>query len=183
MRILTRLEIVLLSGLIIVGAGCGSKQPATKGDKAPDSGPVLAPPQQPSPDTKQGAQSAFPTEGDPDAKASAGADKTVKTGATGFPTEGDPTGKTPHGAPPPAGETAEEAKIKANLVSLSAEDRSIVEYQKICPVSGEALGEMGPPKKIKVAGQEVFICCASCEEPITKEPAKYLAKIGLKPAQ
>jgi hypothetical protein len=78
---------------------------------------------------------------------------------------------------------AQAAKVKANFASLSASDRALAEKQKICPVSGEPLGEMGPPKKVSIAGQEVFICCGSCEEPLTKEPDKYLAKVGLQPAK
>ena len=83
----------------------------------------------------------------------------------------------------PAENVADAAKIKANFASLSASDRALAEKQKICPVSGEPLGEMGPPKKVSVAGHDVFICCGSCEEPLNKEPDKYLAKIGLKPAK
>src|SRR4051812_34433021 len=44
-----------------------------------------------------------------------------------------------------SGDTADPAKIKASLVSLSTEDRALAEKQKICPVSGEALGIMGAP--------------------------------------
>jgi hypothetical protein len=83
----------------------------------------------------------------------------------------------------PAESVADAAKIKANLASLSASDRALAEKQKICPVSGEPLGEMGPPKKVSVAGHDVFICCGSCEEPLNKEPDKYLAKVGLQAAR
>lgn len=186
LKIIVR-EVVLLSGLVVAVAGCGSKEPAAAPKtetKAPDGGPVLVPPQQTAPDAKTGDQAALPTEGEPNAEAAKNAGvKTVNTSATAFPTEGDPTATTPYGASPPPGATAEEARIKANLASLSSEDRTLVEKQKICPVSGEALGGMGAPKKIKVAGHDVFICCASCEEPLVNEPAKYLAKVGLKPAQ
>ena len=48
-------------------------------------------------------------------------------------------------------------------------------------MSGELLGAMGPPKKVSVAGHDVFICCEGCEKPITSEPDKYLAKLGLEP--
>ena len=81
------------------------------------------------------------------------------------------------------GDTAEPAKIKASLALLSTEDRSLAEKQKICPVSGEALGTMGAPKKISVAGHDVFICCQGCEKELTGEPDKYLAKLGLQPAK
>ena len=63
------------------------------------------------------------------------------------------------------------------------EVRALVAKQKICPVSGEALGAMGAPIKLTVAGHDVFVCCESCEEPLKTDPAKHLAKIGLTPAQ
>jgi hypothetical protein len=80
-------------------------------------------------------------------------------------------------------DTTDPAKIKANLASLSTEDRALAEKQKICPVSGEELGGMGPPKKIHVAGHDVFICCLGCEKELTSEPDKYLAKLGMQPAK
>jgi hypothetical protein len=80
-------------------------------------------------------------------------------------------------------EKADPAKIKANLASLSTEDRALAEKQKICPVSGGALGAMGTPKKLTISGHDVFICCPGCEKEITSEPDKYLAKLGLQPAK
>lgn len=100
-------------------------------------------------------------------------------GPTLEPPKQTPTTPTQAGA----AEKDEAAKIKANLASLSTEDRALAEKQKICPVSGEPLGGMGAPKKLSVAGQDVFICCAGCEKEITSEPEKYLAKVGLKPAK
>src|SRR4051794_37816159 len=74
-------------------------------------------------------------------------------------------------------------KIKASLALLSTEDRALAEKQKICPVSGEPLGTMGAPKKINVAGRDVFICCPGCEEDLTSHPDKYLAKLDQQPAK
>jgi len=73
-------------------------------------------------------------------------------------------------------------EIPAGLAGLSAADRELAIKQKVCPVSGEKLGEMGPPIKVTVAGHDVFICCPSCKEPLEQDPGKYLAKIGLEPA-
>ncbi len=61
------------------------------------------------------------------------------------------------------------------LEGLSAEDRAAVLAQKICPVTGEALGSMGLPIKLTVEGREVFICCEGCEAPLRDEPEKYFA--------
>ena len=72
--------------------------------------------------------------------------------------------------------------ITEALAQLSEEDRSAAEAQKICPVSGTALGSMGKPYKITVttgAGVErtVFLCCAGCESAIKENPDKHLAKL------
>jgi YHS domain-containing protein len=34
--------------------------------------------------------------------------------------------------------------------------------QKICPVSGKALGSMGSPLKVKIGEEHVFLCCKGC---------------------
>jgi YHS domain-containing protein len=49
--------------------------------------------------------------------------------------------------------------------------------QRICPVSEKELGSMSAPPKVVIDGQEVFLCCAGCEEELRKEPEKYLAEI------
>ena len=180
-----RLGIVVLC-VSMINVGCRSKEPVVPGQKTtkPGEGPVLAPPQQTPPATPQGGNAALPTEGDPTAKsAAAPATGAANSSPVPLPTEGDPTGTATAGsASPPASEDpAVAAKIKANLASLSAEDRAAIEKQKICPVSGELLGTMGAPPKVTVAGHDVYICCKSCEEPLTKDPAKFLAKIGLEP--
>jgi hypothetical protein len=179
--------IAVLCGLVIVGVGCRSKESGTKPDSKTNEGPVLAPPQKPNaPEPTKGAEDSPPTEGEPEGKlaASARVGATAATTQPPQPTEGDPAAKSKSSdaAQTAAGETAEAAKIRANLASLSSADRALAEKQKVCPVSNEPLGAMGPPKKITVAGRDVFICCPSCEEPVTHEPAKYLAKVGLQPA-
>ncbi len=65
----------------------------------------------------------------------------------------------------------------AQLAKLSAADRELAEKQKICPVTDEPLGSMGVPIKVTVAGQDVFICCAGCQNSLENDPEKYLAKI------
>jgi hypothetical protein len=177
---------VVLWGVTAGIGGCRSEQPAASPSPATQGaeGPVLAPPQQQSaPAAPKADGVSFPTEGDPTAKAQAAqpAKARMENALTAQPTEGDPEGKLrpSNAALPAVAETVEAAKIKANLASLSEADRAAVEKQKICPVSGEALGSMGTPKKIRVAGKDVFICCPSCEEPLTSEPAKYLPRIGL----
>jgi len=94
---------------------------------------------------------------------------------------------TTGGSSPPAGQAEQtgspqgvmggDAQIQQGLAELSPEDRAMAEKQKVCPVSGQALGSMGKPVKVHVKGRDVFLCCPDCEESIRKEPDKYLAKL------
>lgn len=47
---------------------------------------------------------------------------------------------------------------------LSKHDQLRISVQKICPVSGEALGEHGDPIRSKVGEETVFLCCESCRD-------------------
>ena len=76
-----------------------------------------------------------------------------------------------------ASQSDEDAKISAGLAELSAADKVLAEKQKICPVSGEALGLMGAPVKIDVKGQPVFICCGGCKKELLAKPDEFLAKL------
>jgi YHS domain-containing protein len=46
-----------------------------------------------------------------------------------------------------------------------------------CVVTGEKLGEMGPPVVINYKGTEVRFCCNSCPKKFYKNPEQYLAKL------
>lgn len=46
-----------------------------------------------------------------------------------------------------------------------------------CPVSGEKLGSMGAPVVFVYQGQEVKLCCSSCQPDFDKDPAKYMKLI------
>ncbi|MCO6454767.1 MAG: hypothetical protein J5I93_05655 [Pirellulaceae bacterium] len=72
---------------------------------------------------------------------------------------------------------ADMEKAKAELAKLSPEDKTSAENQHVCPVSGEMLGTMGPPKKVDVQGQQVWICCDGCREELLADPDKYLANL------
>jgi membrane fusion protein, copper/silver efflux system len=80
--------------------------------------------------------------------------------------------------PPPNWDAKLEAKVKANLAKLSPEDRKLAEAQGYCPnVDDNRLGAMGPPLKVLVKGQPVFICCKACLEAIQQNPDQTLAKV------
>lgn len=85
-------------------------------------------------------------------------------------------------APPASSNDSQAAKPAAaqtpsGLNDLPEADRILALKQRICPVSGEPLGSMGKPVKMTVKGRVVFLCCAGCEEEITKSPDKYLKKL------
>jgi Cu(I)/Ag(I) efflux system membrane fusion protein len=70
-----------------------------------------------------------------------------------------------------------EAKITATLASLSPTDRQLAEQQRTCVVlAGSRLGSMGPPLKLTLAGETVFLCCSGCKAAANTDPAKAAAK-------
>ena len=46
-----------------------------------------------------------------------------------------------------------------------------------CVVSDEKLGEMGKPFVFTYEGQEIKLCCKSCQKDFKKDPAKYMKKL------
>jgi membrane fusion protein, copper/silver efflux system len=87
--------------------------------------------------------------------------------------------------PPPSpvdADAAEAAAIESVLAQLSPADRKLAETQRYCAVlDGSRLGAMGPPIKLLIEGQAVFLCCEGCREKAlaspqtTLERAKHLA--------
>ena len=77
-------------------------------------------------------------------------------------------GASGHGAPP--ARTSE---------STAPRDPNAKPYPlKTCLVSGEELGKMGEPYRFSYKGQEIKLCCKSCEKDFNKEPDKYLQKLA-----
>ena len=69
-----------------------------------------------------------------------------------------------------------------NIEQLPAADRKLALAQRICPVTGVALGSMGVPIKITLRGQTVFLCCKGCMGKAKRSPdemLKILAEAGL----
>lgn len=71
----------------------------------------------------------------------------------------------------------DKAGQKANIAQLSDEDRPLAEAQGYCAVTAEPLGSMGPPLKLVVNEQPVFVCCKGCEKKAKSNPDKTLAKV------
>jgi uncharacterized protein (TIGR03000 family) len=71
-----------------------------------------------------------------------------------------------------------EFRIKDNLAKLGAEDRKLVNDQKFCAVQDKyRLGSMGPPVKVMVKGQPVFLCCEGCTGHAQDNPDKTLETV------
>lgn len=69
--------------------------------------------------------------------------------------------------------------VTAERVELSPEDRALVDAQEWCVVStDERLGSMGPPLKLDINGQVVFVCCKGCKRKAEADPDKTLAKLA-----
>jgi Cu(I)/Ag(I) efflux system membrane fusion protein len=71
----------------------------------------------------------------------------------------------------------EEATVKSNLAKLSTPDRRLAEAQKTCPIRKNPLGSMGPPVKVILQEQPVFLCCEGCEKEAKTHPDKTLAEV------
>ena len=86
------------------------------------------------------------------------------------------------GNPPAAlaGRAAEASGgVAAERSKLSAEDRGLVEAQEWCAIStDERLGAMGPPLKLDLKGQPVFVCCKGCQREALADPDRTLAKVA-----
>lgn len=67
-------------------------------------------------------------------------------------------------------------RFLASLVLMIAP--AVMADNATCPVSGEKVGEMGPPVTIDYQGKKVAFCCDSCVAKFQKDPAKYQAKLS-----
>jgi hypothetical protein len=72
----------------------------------------------------------------------------------------------------------ESDEVTTERAKLSPEDRALVEAQEWCVVStDERLGSMGPPIKLLIKEQPVFICCKGCKRKAEADPDHTLAKV------
>jgi hypothetical protein len=70
-------------------------------------------------------------------------------------------------------------EVAAERAKLSAEDRALVDAQEWCVVNtGEPLGGMGPPIRLTVKDEPVFVCCAGCKSKALADPDKTLAQLA-----
>lgn len=60
-------------------------------------------------------------------------------------------------------QTNQETQYQQQESTLTDADQLQIAVQKICPVTGEELGSMGEPLKVKVGEQVAFLCCKGCQ--------------------
>ncbi len=78
-----------------------------------------------------------------------------------------------------AAQNEKAARIRANLAKLPEEDRELVEAQGFCPIMVKnQLGVMGPPIKVMIKDQPVFVCCAGCRRKALANPDRTLAIVA-----
>ena len=61
-------------------------------------------------------------------------------------------------------------------------DQPAIDALKVCPVSHEELGSMGPPLKVSRGGKSTFLCCKGCLKEVRADPDKFLGASAAAPA-
>ena len=73
------------------------------------------------------------------------------------------------------------ALFATSLALASTEPAAVVpksDYPlSICVVSGDKLGQMGPPAILQYQGTEVRFCCKDCIKDFQKDPEKYMKRL------
>lgn len=70
-------------------------------------------------------------------------------------------------------------EVATERAKLDPADRASVDAQEWCVVqTEERLGSMGPPVKLDIKGQPVFICCKGCKRKAEADPDKTLTKVA-----
>lgn len=64
------------------------------------------------------------------------------------------------------------------VADAAAADQAAIAAQRVCKVSGEALGSMGTPLKVSRGSQTTFLCCKGCLKAVQANPDKFLAASG-----
>lgn len=64
---------------------------------------------------------------------------------------------------------------KGSMMEQEAEPVSV--GNKICPVSGEAVGSMGEGVQVEHEGKVYNLCCAMCEKMFKKDPDQFVKNI------
>ena len=60
-----------------------------------------------------------------------------------------------------------------NAAAVNQDVKVVNVNNKICPISGHKIGEMGEGKMIGYNGKMYSLCCSMCEKDFMKDPAKF----------
>jgi len=71
-----------------------------------------------------------------------------------------------------APEAAKTAPAPILMAPATLADQSLINAQRVCPVSGKGLGSMGAPIKLMRGNQSVLVCCKGCVKTVTADPNK-----------
>ena len=70
-------------------------------------------------------------------------------------------------------------ELTAERAKLDPAERALVEAQEWCVIDTEdRLGSMGPPIKLIIKEQPIFVCCKSCKRKAEASPVETLAKVA-----
>ena len=87
--------------------------------------------------------------------------------------------KTPHASTGQGGHEVAEDDVASNLAKLGEDARKLAEAQKFCAIETEnRLGSMGPPLKLDVKGEVVFVCCKGCQKKALAHADETLATVA-----
>jgi YHS domain-containing protein len=76
------------------------------------------------------------------------------------------------------------APVVEPTTDVKTEDVAPVEVgNKICPISGEKVGQMGDVVKVEYNGKFYNLCCLACKKDFNKDPEKYSKKAEEEAAQ
>ncbi len=74
--------------------------------------------------------------------------------------------------------TNQESKAGKELAKLGPADRELAKSQRFCPIlANSRLGGMGPPVKVVLDGETVFLCCENCLEDARAAPTKTVDQV------
>ncbi len=62
------------------------------------------------------------------------------------------------------------------VAALTQADTPGVDRQQVCPVTGASLGSMGPPVKVLLDDEPLFLCCRACVSKVEQNPQVYLPR-------
>jgi hypothetical protein len=65
------------------------------------------------------------------------------------------------------------ANTAVTVVRASQADQAAINAQRVCPVSGQALGSMGGPIKVIRGNRAIYLCCGSCVRTVQANPDRY----------